>query len=166
MSALHWMGKWACSRSFGLGTILPWDKKFVIESLSDSTIYMAYYTIAHLLQGENNMDGKKVGPSGIKAEQMTDSVWDFIFQDKEFPSKCGIEKSKLEEMKREFEFWYPMDLRVSGKDLIRNHLTMCLYVVENITITTLNITTRIQILNSRSAFEQIQPRCNLGRQST
>tara|TARA_B100000161_G_C33271249_1_gene290052 strand:+ start:260 stop:556 length:297 start_codon:yes stop_codon:yes gene_type:complete len=96
---------------------------------------MAYYTIAHLLQGENNMDGKKVGPSGIKAEQMTDSVWDFIFQDKEFPSKCGIEKSKLEEMKREFEFWYPMDLRVSGKDLIRNHLTMCLYVVENITIT-------------------------------
>ena len=41
-SALHWMGKWACSRSFGLGTILPWDKKFVIESLSDSTIYMAY----------------------------------------------------------------------------------------------------------------------------
>ena len=94
-----------------------------------------YYTIAHLFQGENNMDGKKVGPSGIKAEQMTDSVWDFIFQDKEFPSKCGIEKSKLEEMKREFEFWYPMDLRVSGKDLIRNHLTMCLYVVENITIT-------------------------------
>ena len=153
MSALHWMGKWACSRSFGLGTILPWDKKFVIESLSDSTIYMAYYTIAHLLQGENNMDGKKVGPSGIKAEQMTDSVWDFIFQDKEFPSKCGIEKSKLEEMKREFEFWYPMDLRVSGKDLIRNHLTMCLYVVENITITTLNITTRIQILNLRFVLE-------------
>ena len=132
------------------------------------------------------MDGKKVGPSGIKAEQMTDSVWDFIFQDKEFPSKCGIEKSKLEEMKREFEFWYPMDLRVSGKDLIRNHLTMCLYVVENITITpvtcitefyltrsfellvlhTLNITTRIRILNSRFALEQIQPRCNLGRQST
>ncbi|KAJ1634122.1 hypothetical protein T492DRAFT_903660 [Pavlovales sp. CCMP2436] len=30
-------------------------------------------------------------------------------------------------MKREFAYWYPMDLRVSGKDLINNHLTMSLY---------------------------------------
>jgi len=30
-------------------------------------------------------------------------------------------------MRNEFEFWYPLDLRVSGKDLIGNHLTMSLY---------------------------------------
>jgi valyl-tRNA synthetase len=30
-------------------------------------------------------------------------------------------------MKDEFRFWYPFDLRVSGKDLIQNHLTFCLY---------------------------------------
>ena len=30
-------------------------------------------------------------------------------------------------MRNEFEYWYPMDMRVSAKDLIRNHLTMCLY---------------------------------------
>jgi len=30
-------------------------------------------------------------------------------------------------MRREFEYWYPMDLRCSGKDLIGNHLTMALY---------------------------------------
>lgn len=30
-------------------------------------------------------------------------------------------------MKDEFSFWYPFDLRVSGKDLIQNHLTFCLY---------------------------------------
>ena len=30
-------------------------------------------------------------------------------------------------MRNEFEYWYPLDLRVSGKDLIRNHLTMSLY---------------------------------------
>jgi len=30
-------------------------------------------------------------------------------------------------MKNEFEFWYPLDLRVSGKDLIPNHLTYFLY---------------------------------------
>jgi leucyl-tRNA synthetase len=30
-------------------------------------------------------------------------------------------------MRREFSYWYPMDLRVSGKDLIFNHLTMSLF---------------------------------------
>lgn len=49
METLDWLTGWACSRTCGLGTILPWDDQFVIESLSDSTIYMAYYTVAHLL---------------------------------------------------------------------------------------------------------------------
>ena len=40
-----------CSRAFGLGTKLPWDEQWLIESLSDSTIYMAYYTIADMLHG-------------------------------------------------------------------------------------------------------------------
>lgn len=30
-------------------------------------------------------------------------------------------------MKSEFNYWYPMDLRCSGKDLIKNHLTMALF---------------------------------------
>lgn len=40
---LGWLNQWACSRSFGLGTRLPWDPVYLVESLSDSTIYMAYY---------------------------------------------------------------------------------------------------------------------------
>ncbi|GFH22719.1 tRNA-synt_1 domain-containing protein, partial [Haematococcus lacustris] len=40
---LGWMKSWACSRSFGLGTRVPWDEQFLIESLSDSTVYMAFY---------------------------------------------------------------------------------------------------------------------------
>lgn len=50
-ATIDWLKEWACTRKFGLGTFLPWDKDWVIESLSDSTIYMAYYTIAHVLQG-------------------------------------------------------------------------------------------------------------------
>lgn len=61
---LGWLKEWACSRLFGLGTQLPWDRKWVIESLSDSTIYMAYYTIAHLLQGPDNLNGQKPSPLG------------------------------------------------------------------------------------------------------
>lgn len=71
---VEWLREWACSRQFGLGTLLPWDEQWVIESLSDSTIYMAYYTIAHLLQGEDNLDGGKGSPAGIKPEQLTDQV--------------------------------------------------------------------------------------------
>ena len=53
---------------------MPWDEKFLIESLSDSTIYMAYYAVAHLLQG-GNLDGRTVGPSGITPEQCTPAFW-------------------------------------------------------------------------------------------
>jgi leucyl-tRNA synthetase len=53
IKALEWLREWGCSRSFGLGTRLPWDDKYLIESLSDSTIYMAYYTFKHLLHSDN-----------------------------------------------------------------------------------------------------------------
>ena len=38
----------------------------MIESLSDSTIYMAYYTVAYLLQG-GVVDGSIPGPLGIRS---------------------------------------------------------------------------------------------------
>uniref|UniRef100_A0A7R9UHB7 leucine--tRNA ligase n=1 Tax=Pinguiococcus pyrenoidosus TaxID=172671 RepID=A0A7R9UHB7_9STRA len=120
-----WLGEWACSRKFGLGTLLPWDESWVIESLSDSTIYMAYYTIAHLLQGEANLDGKKVGPSNVPPEAYTEDIWDYIFFGGDKPSSPHAEV--FEELRTEFEYWYPMDLRVSAKDLIPNHLTMALF---------------------------------------
>lgn len=130
-SVLGWLGQWACSRTFGLGTRLPWEcpsgNKWLIESLSDSTIYMAYYTIAHLLQGENNLNGQKTGPAGITPEQCTGEVFSYIFLERDYPTTCGIPEDVLSKMKREFNYWYPMDMRVSGKDLIGNHLTMSLY---------------------------------------
>lgn len=52
-ATLDWLKEHACSRTYGLGTRLPWDESWLIESLSDSTIYHAYYTVAHLLQGDS-----------------------------------------------------------------------------------------------------------------
>src|ERR1044072_83941 len=121
---LSWLNQWACSRSFGLGTRIPWDDQFLVESLSDSTIYMAYYTIAHYLQ---NGDMYGSSESVIKPQQLTDDVWDYIFCDGPFPKSTDISSSLLNRMKKEFEYWYPFDLRVSGKDLIQNHLTFCIY---------------------------------------
>ncbi|KAL2913766.1 cytosolic leucyl tRNA synthetase [Polyrhizophydium stewartii] len=123
---LDWLGQWACSRSFGLGSRLPWDREWLIESLSDSTIYMAYYTVAHILQC-GTLDGSKPGLGNIKPEQMTDEVWTYVLLQGPYPKNTKIAKETLETMRREFEFFYPVDLRCSGKDLINNHLTFFLY---------------------------------------
>jgi leucyl-tRNA synthetase len=53
-ATVEWLQQWGCSRSFGLGSRLPFDEAYLVESLSDSTIYMAYYSIVHLLQGNLN----------------------------------------------------------------------------------------------------------------
>lgn len=42
-------------------------------------------------------------------------VWDYIFLGKEAPKDCAIAPEALATMRREFEYWYPFDLRVSGK---------------------------------------------------
>lgn len=117
---IDWLRDWACSHHFGLGSTLPWDEEWVIESLSDSTIYMAYYTISHYLS-----DGR------IDAKKIDDSFFDLIFlgdgEISEVSKKCSIEAKLLEEMRREFLYWYPFDLRNSGKDLVQNHLAFCLF---------------------------------------
>ena len=121
-----WLKEWACTRQFGLGTQLPWDPEWVIESLSDSTIYMAFYTIAPYLQGTDNLDGSAGSPFSIDVTDLTDEVFDFIFSKSQMP-ESKIDSNVLQKMRDEFRYWYPMNLRVSAKDLIPNHLTMALY---------------------------------------
>uniref|UniRef100_F6WRZ1 leucine--tRNA ligase n=1 Tax=Monodelphis domestica TaxID=13616 RepID=F6WRZ1_MONDO len=125
-ATLGWLQEHACSRTYGLGTRLPWDEQWLIESLSDSTIYMAFYTVAHLLQG-GNLSGQAESPLGIRAQELTKEVWDYIFFKKAPFPKTQIPKEKLDKLKEEFEYWYPVDLRVSGKDLVPNHLSYYLY---------------------------------------
>ncbi|KAL8947515.1 MAG: hypothetical protein Q9222_006210, partial [Ikaeria aurantiellina] len=127
---LEWLNRWACARTYGLGSKLPWEPKFLVESLSDSAIYMSYYTIAHLLHSDNF--GTQPGLLAIKPEQMIDEVWDYIFCRRDISDdllkSSSIPLSDLQTMRREFEYWYPLDMRVSGKDLIPNHLTFFLYI--------------------------------------
>ena len=73
------------------------------------------------------IDGSKEGPAKIKPEQLTTEVWNYIFLRGPYPDKCTIPKETLDKLKSEFEYWYPWDIRVSGKDLVPNHLTFSLY---------------------------------------
>lgn len=121
---LGWLKNWAVSRTYGLGTKLPWDAKYLVESLSDSTIYQAFYTIAHLLF--KDYYGNEIGPLNIKADEMTDEVFDYIFQHTD-DIKTDIPLRSLQILRREFEYFYPLDVSISGKDLIPNHLTFFIY---------------------------------------
>ena len=127
--ALDWLNGWPLSRTYGTGSRIPWDPQFLIESLSDSTIYNAYYAVAGQLQGKDNLFGKTVGPSGIRPEQLTHAVWDYIFLNGAYPAaeEGAPPKEALDVLRREFAYWLPTDMRVSGKELIQNHLTFYLY---------------------------------------
>ncbi|KAI2616624.1 leucyl-tRNA synthetase, cytoplasmic [Hypoxylon sp. NC1633] len=129
LGVLDWLKQWACARTYGLGSKLPWAPEFLVESLSDSTIYMSYYTVAHYLHSD--LFGREKGIGNIAPEQMIDEVWDYVLSGTELTdnilAKSRIPRETLEAMRREFEYFYPLDLRVSGKDLINNHLTFFLY---------------------------------------
>ncbi|MEI6292152.1 MAG: leucine--tRNA ligase [Methanomicrobiales archaeon] len=109
---VDWLKDWACTRRVGLGTHLPWDPAWLIEPLSDSTIYMAYYTIAHRIRE-------------FDPEILIPEVFEYIFLGKEAP---GLpEREKLGKLREEFLYWYPYNYRFSAKDLISNHLTFQIF---------------------------------------
>ena len=120
-----WMKEWSVTRQYGLGTKLPWDEGQMVEGLSDSAIYMAYYTVAHYLHSD--IYGTETGIGGIAVEQMTDGVWEYVFGLAE-EVESDIPQGTLDAMRREFAYWYSVDVRVSGKDLVNNHLVFFLYI--------------------------------------
>jgi leucyl-tRNA synthetase len=122
---IEWLHERACARQQGLGTKLPWDKDWIVESLSDSVIYMAYYTISRFVN-----DGT------VKPENLTREFFDYILLDKG-DVKLAASTSKLSEdiietMKKEFNYFYPVDSRHSGRDLVQNHLSF--FVLNHVAI--------------------------------
>ncbi len=122
---VDWLQDWACAHHKGLGTKLPWDDHWVIESLSDSTIYMAYYTIAHALQGG------ALRSEVSWAAKLDDAFFDYVFLGRgdagAVGAHLGVSPDVVEGLRREFAYWYPVDLRNTGKDLVQNHMAFCLF---------------------------------------
>ena len=116
-----WLSDWACTREFGLGTKLPWDPRWVIESLSDSTVYMAYYTVARHLEHDRIVPEDRIDTDFF--------AWCFegAGDPRELARRYGCAEDALRAARAEFEYWYPFDVRGSGKDLVQNHLTFCIF---------------------------------------
>ena len=49
---IEWIDLRAAERAQGLGTKFPFSESHIIESLSDSTIYMCFYTFVSHTKGE------------------------------------------------------------------------------------------------------------------
>lgn len=118
---IDWLRERACARKTGLGTKLPWDQHWIIESLSDSVIYMAYYILAKYVNDDSIND----------AEELKDTVFDYLLLGKgtvtEVASDCNISAVLLEQIREEFSYFYPVDSRHSGRDLVPNHLSFFIF---------------------------------------
>lgn len=125
--AIDWLRERACARKVGLGTRLPWDPEWTIEALSDSVIYMAYYILAKYL-ARDWVSFKKFEKS---PENLPDSFFNYAFLGEGSPDvitrETGISKRIIEGIRKEFTYFYPVDMRHSAKDLVSNHLSMFIF---------------------------------------
>ena len=115
-----WLDKRPCARRRGLGTQLPFANEWIIESLSDSTIYPAFYTII-----------KEIRARKLKPEQLTPEFFDYIFLGKgtsdTVAKKIKAKKEDLEIIREEFMYWYPCDQRHTAIAHITNHLSFYIF---------------------------------------
>lgn len=117
-----WLDRRPCVRKRGLGTEFPLTKGqgWIIESLSDSVIYMAFYTII-----------RQIHENKIASDQLIPAVFDFVFLSqgdvKLISKETKIDSSLLESMREEFEYWYPNDLRHTAIAHIGNHLSFAIF---------------------------------------
>ncbi len=117
---IDWLEERACARRRGLGTKLPWDKEWIIESLSDSTIYPAFYMLTYHIR--NNK---------LRTEQLAKEFFDFVLLGKgkisEVEAKTKTNKGILETIQRDFDYWYPVNLRHTAIPHVTNHLTFYIF---------------------------------------
>ncbi len=117
---VDWIDLRAAERAQGLGTPFPFNPSHIIESLSDSTIYMTFYTFDHILAANN-----------VQPESLKPSFFDYLFEynkDISAVSKdTGISEEVIKKCKDSIDYWYTSTRRHSAPDLVPNHLTMYIF---------------------------------------
>ncbi|HII14770.1 MAG TPA: leucine--tRNA ligase [Nanoarchaeota archaeon] len=115
-----WLDKRPCARKRGLGTKLPYDREWVIESLSDSTLYMTLYTIAN-----------KVNEYKLTEGQLTPEFFDYVYLEKggleKVSAKLNIPEAQLKALREAFGYWYPNDHRHTFTAHLSNHLSFMIF---------------------------------------
>ena len=82
-----------------MGSSFPFDEQWTVEPISDSTLYPAYYIVSSFV---NN--------GTINLHDLTEEFFDYVFLGQ------GEGKKKWEPIRKEFEYFYPLDLNLGGKE--------------------------------------------------
>ena len=119
-ATVEWLGPKPMERAQGLGTRFPLNPEHIIEPLSDSTIYMAFYTFVNLLRG-----------AGAKPEQLKPEFFDFVLLGKGdadgVAKSTGLDTELVKRCRESFAYWYRFTSRHSAYELIPSHLTFYIY---------------------------------------
>ncbi|MBO4797230.1 MAG: class I tRNA ligase family protein, partial [Candidatus Methanomethylophilaceae archaeon] len=114
-SVLRWYRERACVRQGNwLGTKFPFDEKWTIEAISDSTLYPIYYLISPYANGGR-----------LKPEQMTEEFFDYVILGKgdirNVSDSSGVPVQLLEDIRKDVLYWYPLDMNLGGKEHMTVH---------------------------------------------
>ncbi len=117
---LDWFKERACVRmGRWIGTPFPLYKKWIIEAISDSTLYPAYYVVS-----------KYANDGSIREEQMTEEFFDYIYLGRgsaeQVEKSTGIPRETAEKIRSDFEYWYPLDINLGGKEHMTVHFPVFL----------------------------------------
>ena len=122
--ALRWFKERPCARmGRWMGTTFPFDKRYIIEAISDSTLYPIFYLVSKHKDKFN-------------ADQLTLKFFDYIFLGKgsadDVAQENNMKKEDIEIIRREILYWYPLDINLGGKEhktvhfppFIKNHVAV------------------------------------------
>ena len=112
---LDWFRERACVRQGNwLGTRFPFDAKWIIEAISDSTLYPIYYLVSLYVSG-----GQLVN------ENLTEEFFDYIYMGRGDPDEVsresGVGRELLDRIRGDVEYWYPLDINLGGKEHMTVH---------------------------------------------
>lgn len=112
--AVDWLRERPCARRRGIGTKLPFDEEWVIESLSDSTLYPIIYTN----QGNISEIFQNLG-------KIPDEIIEYVYNEgkEETIQHFGTNIVQLARKARNAkDYWYGVDIRLTAAPHISNHL--------------------------------------------
>jgi len=117
---LEWYRERACVRMGNwFGTKFPFDQRWIIEAIADSTLYPIYYVIS-----------KYANEGAVKPEGMNEEFFDYVLLGKgeaaSVSTKTGFSEQVLNRVKSDFEYWYPLDVNLGGKEHMTVHFPVFL----------------------------------------
>ncbi|HIJ11956.1 TPA: class I tRNA ligase family protein, partial [Candidatus Woesearchaeota archaeon] len=97
---LDWFADRACTRLGNwLGSTFPFDDTWTVEPISDSTLYPCYYIVSKFVQNGT-----------VSIGELDETFFDYVYLG------IGEGKESWKPIRAEFEYFYPLDMNLGGKE--------------------------------------------------